>query len=600
MTYNSDVAATQSPKSYLLTSIARTHLGEVASIIVSSLISHGRLTCHELSTRCKLPIKTVKSALVSLIQLNCIYYWKDSSSGKNGVVHYSLNERGLLVFVHSGDIINYIDTKYGAESAEIIQNVIQMGHVRVQDYLSGTKEGEDLYEQQNRLFKLFVDGWLCRIQPFNFNPIQDLWSKLYEECLKQIPRSATTSEIKRVNEAKEKTKIRLAELFESGLESKDLYEMDGGIKKLRPTIVVAFNLTRFEKRLRSRSLVNLAKSRIGTLSAAVYEAALTEIEHKSPDLRHYFLTIPGLINDPEEERLLMHSIENKLVDQRRTTFNARDLTKYLGEIDLKGSILSHNFFKSKRVAPGSASAGAKRIKTEDGSYVNVEQDEVDELIVDDSHFSNFDIQDQQSLIADHLKLLASSSSINFLIETSPGTFTIPYTQLIKDLKQTTFDTLIKSSLGLDAFKILRTLRGLKLADEKSIANSILLKEKTVRNEICKLIEINAVELQEVPRSADRAASKTFFLFRHKSYISYQYLSNSLLFNMSQVLTNIENFKLDHKILLEKCEREDVKGNEEQLLLDSELKTLRDLQLREVKNIGKFNRLKSLHDIFGVF
>lgn len=588
-------------------------MGTIASIVISTLISHGKLTAHEISSRSKLPIKTVKSALVSLIQLNCIYYWLDERK----TVHYSFNERGLLVFVHSGDIINCINKLYDAESAEIIQNIIQMGHVRVLDYLAQYQDDKSektklYFEQQTRFYKLFADGWLQKLQPFHYSPINDLWSKLYQETLKQIPRNATTSEVKRVNEAKEKTKVKLSDLLESGQESKDLYEMDGGLKTLRNSLVISFNLSRFEKHLRSRALVNFSKSKIGSLTSKVYEAALSTIEQKTADLSQNFLQISGLISDPEEARLLIHSVENKLVDQKQTTFQVRDLARHLdNEVDLRNSILTHNFLKpQKRVNLGGESA-QKKIKLEDGgSFVvkeenNENEDENDNnnffnAMISGDSFDNSDDKHSHSLILSHLKLLTSSTPVNFLIEVSPGVFTVPLTSLMQELKQHNFDNIIKTTLGVDAFKILRCLRMLKLADEKTIAEKILLKEKTVRNEVCKLINLNAVEIQEIPKSADRAALKTFYLFRHKCYISYLFLSNSLIYNMGEILNNIESFKSDHKILLEKCEREDVKGNEDQLLLDSELKTLRKLQSREINNMGKFNRLKSLNDIFGVF
>lgn len=585
-------AKTQSPKSFLLTSIAKTHLGSIAGVIISGLISHGKLTAGEISSKCKLPIKTVKSTLVSLIQLNCVFYWLNG-----GATHYSFNERGLLVFLHSGDIIDYIQRLYDSESAEIIQNVIQVGHVRVQDYTKGKVELDE------KFVKLYDDGWLMRLQPFHYSPMDDLWQKLYQETLKETPRLATVSEIKRTNEAKERTKVKLSNILDSGVSKNDVYEFVGGFKTLKPSLVVTFNLLRFEKHLRSRSFVNFSKSRIGTLSSKVYEAALATVEKNSPELSPILLSISGLINDPEEARLLVNLIENKLVDQRLITFQAKDIVKHLdSRVDLQNSILTHNFLKpaAKRVVVEQAGMN-KRIKTEDGESI-----EISETITtndDTAHavdaFQDFGSTDAITLINHHLKLLAASSTTLFLIETSPGTFTVPFKALSDELKQFNFDNIIKTTLGFDAFKILRCLRSLKLADEKTLANTILLKEKTVRNEIFKLININAVEIQEVPRSADRAASKTFFLFRHKPYVSYNFVKNAIIYNMGEVLSNIENFKYDHKILLEKCEREDVKGNEDQLLLDSELKTLRDLQSREVNNIGKFNRLKSLYDIFGL-
>lgn len=595
-----DSAKTQSAKSHLYTTLAKTHLGEVAAMIVSALISNGRSTAKELSIRSKVPIKLVKSTLVSLIQLNCISYWNEEGSKQ---VYYSFNEIGLLIIMHSGDIIHHVKLVYGEESAEIIQNIIQVGHLKIEDYLQNIEDPEVVYNKENLILRLFTDGWLHRVQVSNFHPLDDLWNKLYQETLKNIPRSATVSEIKRVNEAKEKTKLKFSNLMEAGNSAKELYRVENGIKKMNPNLVIAFNLSRFEKHLRTDELANMAKSRVGILTSKVYECALQSIEQHSPDSKHSFLRISGLINDPEEERIFVNSIENQLVDDKKIVFNVKDLVRLIPkELDLRNSILTHNFLKpainpKKRVNEDASDVMPKKLKTEDGQDdLTLVDDLLENAFAFDMHKTDNSEPHSVTLINHHLKLL-SSSAIPFLIEITPGTYTVPYTELAKHVKKSNYDTLIKTTLGLDAFRILRSLKSLKLADEKTLANTVLLKEKTVRNEIFRLMNLNMIEIQEVPRSADRAASKTFYLFRHKAYSAYNFLSNSLIFCMADILLNIQQFKSDNKILLEKCEREDVKGNEEELLLDSELKTLRNLQDREIKNIGKFNRIKKLYEIF---
>lgn len=597
-------AKTQSAKSYLYTTLAKTHLGEVASVIVSTLISYGRLTSRDLSVRSKAPIKLVKSALVSLIQLNCISYWKEESSKQ---VFYSFNEAGLLIFLHSGDIINNIKLTYGEESAEIIQNILQVGHLKIEDYLHNIQDAEIKFNKERLILNLFNDGWLKRIQATHFYPLDDLWDKLYQETLKNTPRSSTISEIKRVNEAKETTRLKFTNVLESGNSAKELYQTQAGIKKLSPSLVVGFSLPRFEKHLRTRALVNLSKSRVGLLTCKVYEAALKLIEQNSPDLRHDFLKISGLINDPEEERIFVNSIENKLVDNKKIVFKVHDLVRMIpNELDLRNSILTHNFLKpsinhKKRVNTSIPQQPSKKVKLEDEEMDLDEATEQNSISIDDDlsfdmHKTDNSDPHSVSLINHHLKLL-SSSSIPFLIEITPGTYTVPYTSLAKQLKKYNYDTLIKTTMGLNAFRILRCLKSLKLADEKTLSNSILLKDKTVRNELFKLKNLNMIEIQEVPRSADRAASKTFYLFRHKEFSAFNFLSNSLTYCMAEILQNIQMFKHENKILLEKCEREDVKGNEEELLLDSELKTLKNLQTREIINVGKFNRIKTLYEVF---
>ncbi|RLV90938.1 DNA-directed RNA polymerase III subunit RPC3 [Spathaspora sp. JA1] len=597
-----EAAKTQSTYSFLYTSIAQTHLGEVASCIISCLISNGRLTSKELSSRTKIPLKSIKSGLVSLVQLNCVYYWNNK-----GQVHYSLNESGLWCLIHSGDILNHIKLKYGDEGAEIVQNVLTNGHVKVEDYLEQFEDLEIRLEKQTLFFKLFSDRWLVRLQPFNFSPIEDVWHEIFQECLKNTPRTTTTSEIKRVAEAKEKAKLKLTTLLESGQSPQDLYDTQDGIKKLQSHIIVTFNLSRFQKHLRTNSLVNFVESRIGFLTSKIYQAGLEIVEQNSPELRHPFLNITGLINDPEEERMFVNSLENKLVDEKKIVFNIRDVMRTLSdEVDLRNSILTHNFLKpmkKKRSLDASEDSISKKVKLENGETVEIkaeqeEQDTTAEDIIPNGDTDNSDPH-SMTLIQHHLKLLTSGTGIQFLNEISPGTFSIPYSYLSKQIKQYNFETLIKTTLGRDSFRILRCLKSMKLADEKSIANAVLLKEKSVRTEIYHLVKANFVEIQEVPRSADRAASKTFFLFRFKSETSYKFLLNSLIYSMAELITNIQDFKSDDKILLEKCQRQDVQGHEEELLLESELKTLHALQTREINNIGKFNRIKTLYDIFSL-
>lgn len=586
----SEASKTQSPFSYLYTSVARNHLGEIAAVILSTLISYGRLNVRELSTRSKIPLKLVKTSLVSLIQLNCIKYWRDESSKQ---YFYTFDESGILILLHSGDIISHIKSNYGEDSAEVIQNIIENGHIKVEDYLSNVGDEEEKYNKQNIFVKLYQAGWLVRLQGFDLNPLDDLWEKMYQGILKDTPRSATTSEIKRVNEAKEKTKVKFKDLLESGNLPGDIFTTESGIQKIRSHIIMKFNLSRFEKHLRTIALSEFAKSRIGILTAKVYEVALSIVEKNSPDLKYPFNEISGLINDPEEERQYISSIENELIDNKKITFNVRDLiSKLPEEIDLRNSILTHNFLKpgKKRGFDFEHDVPTKKIKTENEEF---------EVSQTNDFESNTDNSDPHSLslVQHHLKLLSSSSSIPFLVEMSAGNYYIPYISIVKLLKDFTYDTLIKTTLGISSLRVLKCLKSLKLADEKTLSNSVLLKEKTVRNEVYRLINMNVIEIQEVPRSADRAASKTFYLFRHKPTSAYNYLTHSLVFSMGEILTNIQSFKNDHKILLEKCEREDVKGHEEELLLESELKTLKELQVREINNVARFNRIKTLYNIF---
>lgn len=582
------LAAGQSPLSDLYTMVIKNHLGEVAAIIVSALISHGKLTAKDLAKKTQISLKKVKTSLVSLIQLRCVLFWKEGEK-----VDYCFCETGVMTMIHSGQIINHIKEEYGQDSAVLMQNLLQLGHVTAGELVRtlGSSD-EQRYQMETALVRLYGDGWIRALQGHDFSPIEDLWNKIYQDTMKQTPRSASTSEVKRVAEVKEAARTRLANVIESV--PSNLYLTTGGMKVLSSNIQISVNYSRFEKHVRSILFYSLCESRIGTLSAIIYMVALKLVEKNSPEVHPYLKQIDGMISDPESMNQLDTNLENKLVDTRAIVFKSHDVVKHLPKlIDLKNSILTHNFIKpqnsKKRVASFSElERQVKRVKREDGEYSDGDDDEID-------NFSSGD--DTNSLVNHHLRLLASSTSIPFVMELTPNTFTIPFVKLKELVKEYNYEEIIKKTVGQDVLRILRCIKDLKLADEKTIANTVLLKDKLVRNEVYKLIQLNVIEIQEIPRSNDRAASKTFFAFRYKKQNSYNFLEQSLLYNMANILHVIEDFKLEQKVLLEKCEREDVKGHESELLLENELRTLNNLKYREINNIGKLNRLLAMYDVF---
>lgn len=543
--------------------------------MVAALIAHGRLTAKELSHRTKIAAKHIKTALVALIQLNCVQFWKDST------VYYLFHERGMSVLLHAGDVCTLIKKEYGEECAEVVQNVIENGSICIKDYMGAS--GPEKYKKMNHLVTLFSANWLRRMKPVDKHPIEDLWNRVFQETLKNTPRNAATSEIKRVAEVTERSKVKFNELIQPA-DSREALTVENGIHSLRGEVILQFNLSRYEMSLRTRALVDLARSRLGPLTSSVYNAACLLVEAKGADLTHPYFSVLGLINDPEEARILQSSVENALVDNRATVFHVRDVARSLpANVDLTNSIITH-----RPRSAASQSPSSKRVKLEDGFAEPIENGNG----YDDSE------DDVEKLVVEHLRLL-QNSNVPFVQETGPGLYTIPYTRLAAHVKKYNYDTLVKTTFGGEVHRVLNCIRELKLGDEKAIANLVLLRERLVKTALFRMVKHHLIEIQEVPRSADRAALKTFFLFRHKPSSAYGYVGNALIYSMAEILANVSNFKQENSILLEKCEREDVKGFELELLLETELQTLRELQSREVGNLGRLHRLKWLHFVFGV-
>ena len=72
------------------------------------------------------------------------------------------------------------------------------------------------------------------------------------------------------------------------------------------------------------------------------------------------LDIPGLINDPKDVKEYILSIENKLVNEKKT-FSARDIQRLLPkDIDFKNSVIIPTFAKPKRPLENGSSPTLKK------------------------------------------------------------------------------------------------------------------------------------------------------------------------------------------------------------------------------------------------
>ncbi|KAG7193283.1 RNA polymerase III subunit C82 [Scheffersomyces spartinae] len=541
----------------------------------------------------KLLMKKTKQGLVSLVQMNCVLHWKEA----DGSIYYSFDEDGMFVLIHGGDIIHHLKTTYNDENvAEVVQNIIAHGHLSLNDYLNQF-ELEERISKENMFLRLYNDGWLVQVTPLSFSPLEDVWQSIYQESLRNTPRNATTSEIKRVNEAKEASRIRFMEMIDTRDNPKDAHIIDHGVQKLNPELVVKFSLSRYEKHLRTELLAGLIRLRIGPLTAEIFRHGLKIVEKNSPNKRHYLLKIDGIINDPTDEQEFVSKIENRLTDDRKIVFTVRELLARLPKSDelvLDGSILTENFAKPfKRRMEDDGPHISKKIKLESDSNSSSNGNDFNPTTIALAASASAADQDL-NIVSHHLRLLTAQS---FLIEVSPGSFAVPFTSLTEKLREHNFEMLVKSTLGPSSFRILRCLKRLKLGDEKLIASEVFLKGEDLRSALYKLVLNKVVEIQEVPRSADRAASKTFFLYRHKPFTSYLYLKELLCFSMAQCVSQVQKFRDENKLLLSKTERVDVKGFEEEMLMELDFKALQKLRQRELFNLGKFNRIKSLYSIF---
>lgn len=614
---------TLNPDWFLYTELARSNLGERASAVLSILINKGRLSTREIQSYVPdLSLSSIRTVLVSLIQLRCVQYLEETSLSGRKTIYYYFNEDGLILMLYSGDI-SYRVTKYFNEhteqhlisiAQEIIHNVLALGSLQVKDYLQSLSSGEtaeeDLFNVHQTFVRLAELQFLIPLQGIHYTPIEDLWNLLYLREYKKLPKNTTQSDLKKRNEAKAKAKAefnRVITMPTNGESTKNLFVTDSktGFKKINESISLTFNLDRYMKARRSTQLIHFAKNRIGTTTSKIYAAALSLTEQLSNDLSHP-LAKTGLFQDLDERTALYEDLKIDEENVKGVTFTATDLSRRLPkDLDLRGTLTYANQSTKRKQNRHQSNQMEKRIKTEDGFVIPPLPTVPEESEEDDLEDANLDMNNEDNdphsvnLINGHLRLLLSSG-IPFIKESKPGQFFVPYSDLIPTLKMHVYDSLIASTLGASSHRVLRCIRDNGLCTEKTITTTSLMREKDVRTVIGTLIRYNAIEIQELPRTADRAASRAVFLFRIKERHAFNMMKQNLTWNLARLIAKLEALKEENATLLKKANRDDVKGRELELLLASEINQLKLVNDREMNGLVRRHRLLSLWEVFKLF
>ncbi|KAG0661761.1 RNA polymerase III subunit C82 [Maudiozyma exigua] len=621
----------ENPEKFLYTELIRANLGERAAVIIDLLISLGRLSIREMhnilnkdldtyssSGQTEWSIKDIKSAIVPLIQLRCLKYFEEKPYSGRNTTYYYYNTDGPLLMLYSGLIVEEMNNSFPADleeneisAAQVIQNVLTVGSISLADFSENLSDESksSLYAVSDIFVKLCDQGYLVPISKLTYTPLTDFWNVLYEKHYNAIPRTSVLSDLRKRAEAKGRAKEEFLNTIKKHTDSSKVVTTDPvtSLRTVHKNVPLTFNIDRFLKSRRSKHLVQLSKFRIGQVSAQVYRAALKLTEKKSVDLIHP-LTQTGLLQDYDENNSIREEV--KLMEQNSASFNAIELSKHLpSNLQLEGSLVTQKREiggKKRQKEDGDDSASKKKLKTKDGfvipslpSHISGSingavdnEGEDDEMDLDEEK----DTSNSVNLVNMHLKLLASSS-IPFLEETRPGVYHVPYTKLMPIVRSSLYDYIIASTLGQSAMRIRRCIIANRLVSEKVINSMALMKEKDIRSTIASLIKFNVAEIQEVPRTMDRSAARAVFLFRSKEKHSYNFMKQNLGWNLANLIHKKEKLKEENATLLTKANREDVKGNEANLLLSSELNQLKMVNERELTTFTRLTRVISLWEIF---
>jgi DNA-directed RNA polymerase III subunit RPC3 len=177
------------------------------------------------------------------------------------------------------------------------------------------------------------------------------------------------------------------------------------------------------------------------------------------------------------------------------------------------------------------------------------------------------------------------------------TWRVGFRGLARKLRHLELERMIESRYGDVALRVVRVMHAKGKLDEKRLQDISLLPFKDLRQTLSSMQTGGFVDLQEVPRDAQRQPSKTIYLW----YYDPDRVCSSILEDtykaMSRCLQRIKFERERERDFLEKTERTDVKGHEEEFLSEAELEHLKNWRAKEALLLAEVSRLDDMVAVF---
>jgi DNA-directed RNA polymerase III subunit RPC3 len=329
-------------------------------------------------------------------------------------------------------------------------------------------------------------------------------------------------------------------------------------------LTVRVNYEKLDVALRNRRFFDLAKRDAPPETARVYDYLLRRIEYQTTKCRDS-AEIP---REGEEGEQYSVAIPLSALSQ--------DIDPYL---DLVGSL-----------GPTGVSSNNRLGKRTFDDAVNGDDD-----YDDDHQGTNGTGGNRAYEIDQHLSLLAHPPYSLTSKRLSGGliTWTIEFRHLARKLRHLELERIVEARYGDVALRVIRVLQAKGKLDEKRLQEISLLPFKDLRQVLASMQTGGFVDLQEVPRDAQRQPSRTIFLWFYDPDRIRDSILEDTYKSMSRCLQRLRFERSRLKEFLEKTERSDVKGNEERYLSEGELERLREWRAKESLLLGEVARLDDM-------
>ncbi|KAI6110056.1 RNA polymerase III subunit RPC82-domain-containing protein [Pisolithus sp. B1] len=505
----------------LCTQVVHTHFGPLTTNVATVLLHRGRLSFPQLLRYTRLKPRTVRAAVLVLVQHNLL--WHAQTDEEGDVLEFNTTE--CLKRLRFGRYVWVVENMFGNVAAEIVQLVLDHGKLRPPDIISRLSiydlKNTSMYSQT--LYKLVSESYLKPSTLLSHQSPRDKRIKYEAEekaKLTGFPTARQLREAKAAAEARLKREEEEAERVGLKPKSRDQLNHRSSKKKVAEEVVdddVYFrvNLDKFDVHIRNKLIEKAVEERFNRYAALVMKATLMATGSKQRSL-----------SDTRSDPCSTNAIAMHIPDDE----------------DLSAGIASN----SKR--PSNAAL----------------------------------VKEYLGLMANADNPTPAGRAASFLSHSDNKVY-VEFDIIGRRLRRRVLESVTRERHGEDAVRIVRLLLDVGKMDEKQVAKVAMMANKDVRPLLSAMSSDCLISTQEIAKSADHNPTRTFYLWHIDLDRAYSTLLSSLYKTLCNISARrqAEQEEPEIKAVLAKCERTDV-AQDESLLTRRERELLSEWKRRREK------------------
>ncbi|EKM82848.1 hypothetical protein AGABI1DRAFT_68847 [Agaricus bisporus var. burnettii JB137-S8] len=487
----------------LCTEIVHVHFGSLAAQVVSVLLTRGRLSLPQILRYTQLKPRIARASILALVQHNLL--WHAQSDEGTEVFEFNVDE--CLMRLRFGKFVHMAQQLFGKAGAELVQSILDHGKLRSPDILRllGVHDSKSITVHRGVMHKLVSENYLKPSTVLSHVSPADKQIKYEGEEKAKISGFPTAKELKQAKQVAEaRMRREEEEAGKAGLKPKATNHAvhRARKRKLEETDEIVDNTIYFR--------VNFDKFNIHIRNTLIVRAARNRYNEEAASVLRAILH-------------LTESWQRNVAEVRSEPVSVPNLVVKLANED--------------NLARGLVLAVKKPSNT--------------------------------TCIKEYLGMLSCGDNPTAVgkaasfISLNSSKVQVEFDVIGRRLRRHVLESVTRERHGNEGVRILRLLMDTGKMDDKQISKVVMMAGKDVRALLTALATDSLISTQEVPKSADRNPTRTFYLWyvdQHKAFSTILGQVYKSLYNIS-VRQRAEREIPEVKAVLEKKERSDVRQDE---------------------------------------